>query len=186
MSLEFFFTPFFDKYWDGKSKLLLGLSGGPDSRALFHLLLDHGIPFEVAHLDHGWRDESREEAAYLQKLCEEFKVAFHLERVAHPVKDENSGRKARLSFFRALCEVHAFQAVLLAHHADDQAETVLKRVFEGASLPRLKGFSPCTIVEGVSLWRPLLEVAKEQILRWLAVPWDALGPCFQRENTDFA
>ena len=55
----------------------------------------------------------------------------------------------------------------MAHHADDQSETVLKRIFEGATLPKLKGLLPKTVMKDVTLYRPLLMVSKQQILAYL-------------------
>ncbi len=185
LQIEKLFSRFFDREWDQEMKLLLGLSGGPDSRALFHLLLEGRIPFEVAHVDHGWREESRAEGGSLQKLCDGYGVIFHLRQLnMGDVQGnlEELGRKARLSFFRELCVEHELRAVLLGHHADDQAETVLKRVFEGASLPRLRGLAPVSEVEGVTLWRPLLDITKAQIMAWLHER--GITPFFDQTNED--
>lgn len=155
---------------DQKHPLLLALSGGGDSMALFYLLIESGWPFEVAHVNHGWRAESGEEAAYLEQLCRTHQISFHLH---HLYRDKMKGnledlaRQGRLLFFRNLCTLHSFQGVLLGHHADDQAETVLKRIFEGASLPKLKGLERKTLVEGVRLFRPFLKIRKDLLINWL-------------------
>ena len=73
-----------------------------------------------------------------------------------------------MAFFASLCTTYDYQAVLLAHHANDQAETVLKRVFEGVALPYLCGVRPETEIFGVKFMAPLLSISsKEQIFRWL-------------------
>jgi tRNA(Ile)-lysidine synthase len=152
-----------------KEALLLGLSGGPDSTALFYLLTDLNHPFEVAHYDHGWRIESANERKALEKLCTHFSVPFHAE-VAHFKPDKNcedKARKARHAFFRKILESRNLKGVALGHHADDQAETVLKRIFEGARLTNLKGLQPVVNIEGLKLHRPLLSVKKNEILNWL-------------------
>lgn len=169
--LEKKFLQFFDEYLSRDEPLLLALSGGPDSMALFHLLLRHKCAFSVAHVDHGWREESSREAEVLRELCAEKKVPFYLKRLVKEKEDNNledRARNARLLFFRELCQEKQLKAVLLAHHADDQAETVLKRVLEGASLPRLQGLLPFSVVEEVVLLRPLLEMTKEEIMLFLA------------------
>jgi len=138
--------------------------------ALFHLLLELKRPFQVAHVDHGWRPASSEGAACLARICRSHDIRFHLQRFStdSSVSNlENRARRERLAFFHKLCEVFNFQGVMLAHQADDQAETVLKRVFEGASLPKLKGLEPKTTVEGVTLFRPLLQVSKKEITTYL-------------------
>lgn len=151
-----------------KRPILLGLSGGPDSMALFYLLLEAKHPFHVAHVDHGWRPESQEEAAILEKLCKEKSIPFHTTRLAlEGANLEDRSRKERHLFFEKICSSEKLVGVFLAHHADDQAETVLKRVFEGATLPKLRGLLPKTEIGSLTLYRPLLKQTKEEIVRWL-------------------
>ncbi len=169
MYLKNVFLQFINHHCDDKP-LLLGLSGGPDSTALFYLLLECDRPFQVAHIDHGWRPESGKEALYLAELSKSHGIPYYLQRLSpkeSPGNLENNARRMRLVFFRELCHKHKLQGVVLGHHADDQAETVLKRIFEGATLPKLKGLGPKTLVEGVTLFRPLLKVFKKEILTWL-------------------
>lgn len=138
--------------------------------ALFHLLLNAEYPFEAAHIDHGWRQESAEEATYVAEVCKERGIVAHLTRLSPVVEKRNleeRGRDARHAFFEEILKERNLEGVLLAHHADDQAETVLKRVFEGASLPKLKGLSPKTELKKFPIYRPLLKVRKETILTWL-------------------
>lgn len=157
---------FFRRYEIEGKPLLLALSGGPDSRALFHLLVEAKCSFEVAHVDHGWREESGEEAQALQQLCEG--RPFHLKRLEIEGRNlEDRCRKARLAFFKQVCQERELAGVLLGHHADDQAETVLKRLFEGASLPKLGGLLPVSEVDGVRLYRPLLKRRKKELALWL-------------------
>lgn len=148
-----------------RGPLLLALSGGPDSMALFHLLKESQHPFEVAHIDHGWREESREEATYLQSVVD---VPFHLKKLQKAPKNlEDVARKERLAFYKEVLEKRKLGGVLLAHHADDLAETVLKRIFEGARLTKLVGLEKESVVDGILLLRPLLDFRKKQILSYL-------------------
>jgi tRNA(Ile)-lysidine synthase len=166
---------FIKKYYDPSKPVLLALSGGPDSLALYTLLLKYRetqpLKLAIAHVDHGWRKESGEEAQILQNMALKNENRFHLKKLNPPEKQqtnlEATAREERLKFYSELCIEHGYQAVLLAHHADDQAETVLKRIFEGASLPYLCGLRECTQVQGLTLWRPLLNVDKKTILEWL-------------------
>ena len=150
-------------------KLLLGLSGGPDSLALFHLLLECrpflDFQLHVAHIDHGWRKESKQEAETLQRLVTYQRLPFHLKTLSHvPEADrENWCRNERLKFFSALHAEHYFQAILLAHHADDQAETLLKRICEGASLRGLGGLLEERTLNQLPIWRPLLSLRKKEL-----------------------
>ena len=124
--------------------MLLAFSGGPDSTALFFLLLEYGVKFSVAHVDHGWRDESAAEAEQIRQLCDQHGVRCyirHLESCDAGSNLEERARDARYQFFRELCENHGYTALVLGHHKNDLAETVLKRTLEGASLARLDGMS---------------------------------------------
>jgi len=155
------------------AKLLLALSGGPDSMALLYFLLEClpqlDFSLHLAHVDHGWREESGEEARVLDRLAAQLRLPFHL----HTLKDmtgpdlENRCREERLAFFMRLNREHHFQALLLAHHSGDQAETVLKRVFEGGGLRALGGLREIKIFGDFPVWRPLLSFSKSELLSYL-------------------
>lgn len=161
--------------------LLLAFSGGPDSTALFHLLLARGYPFQAVHVDHGWRPESASEAVAIGQICEKWGIKCHTRvlKLEGPNLEDRS-RQARLAFFREICASEELKGVILGHHADDQAETVLKRVFEGASLPKLKGLSLKTQFGELTLYRPLLKIRKAEILQWL----DSRGISYFRDPTN--
>jgi tRNA(Ile)-lysidine synthase len=168
--LEKQFLDFLSHYCPDRPPMLLGLSGGPDSMALFHLLLQAGYPFEAAHVDHNWREESRAEAAFLKNLCDDHQIPFHLHILCKQLEKNNleeKGRKARLSYFQSVIQKQGLHALFLAHHADDQAETVLKRLFEGATFPKLRGLLPVKQLGTLSIFRPLLKIGKKDILKWL-------------------
>lgn len=159
---------FLKEHWDGSSPLLLGYSGGPDSKALLYALLEAGVAtLHLAHVDHGWREESRDEAEALRKEAESFGCPFHSVRLEKPKKGnwEDEARKGRLAFFLSLMKTAPFQALLLAHQKEDQAETVLKRVLEGSH--SLHGIEPAGRFEKMAVWRPLLAVRKRTIFSFL-------------------
>lgn len=160
---------FLDRHWDGVSPLLLGLSGGPDSLALLYWLRQGNIPLHLAHVDHGWRHESAQEAQQLVALAKELSLPIHTKRLEAEAKGnrEATCRNERLAFFRHLVKEFGCQAVLLAHHADDLAETALKRVLEGASLPCLGGMREVSEIDGLPIWRPLLKTSKQEILLFI-------------------
>lgn len=163
--------------------VLLGFSGGPDSLALLHLLSEcrRFVPLDlhVAHVDHGWRRESSSEAERLEK---EVNFPFYLHRLEGSDKSEDGARKERLAFFSRLYTNLQCQALLLGHHRDDQAETVLKRVLEGAHFLSLGGICPVTTVNGMTVWRPLLNLSKQEIMVW--VEKRGLKPLIDPANTD--
>ena len=176
---------FLKEHWDGKSPLLVGYSGGPDSKALLYSLLESGCgTLHVAHIDHGWREESAEEA---ESICQEMKglgVVFHTLRLPSvPLGNKEAVfREERLKFFFSLFEKIPFQALLLGHHADDLAETSLKRLLEGAHLPFLGGMEPISSLEGMPIWRPLLKIKKKELFRFLEKR--QLQPFFDSTNFD--
>lgn len=158
-----------------KQPLLLGCSGGPDSKALLYLLEGYcrkkGLALHVAHVDHGWRSQSRQEAYELQKEVEGLGLQFHLKVI--DIKEFESGnlegqsREMRLQFFSTLYTQIGAQALLLGHHADDRAEVVLKRLFEGASISALGAFGQQSQLLGMQLLRPLIPFTKKKIIQWL-------------------
>lgn len=124
---------------DKKKKYLLALSGGSDSLFLMYLLKSRAIFFTAVHVDYGWRETSYQEASDLAALCEQEQIPFILDRpeATDPMDSrdiENAARRYRYELFYRLCKEKCFSGVFLGHHADDQAETILKRVFEGAHL----------------------------------------------------
>jgi tRNA(Ile)-lysidine synthase len=165
--------------------LLVGVSGGADSLTLLFALHELGVKAHVAHLDHGWREESADEARALEKLVrEETSFPFHTRRVQPAERNrEAHGRRQRLAFFKELCDTLGCEAVLLGHHADDQAETVLKRMTEGAALHKLVGMAPTITIDGVALWRPFLKLPKQALgSRALVDDPTNRDPAFQRSR----
>ncbi|MEG0036843.1 MAG: tRNA lysidine(34) synthetase TilS [Victivallaceae bacterium] len=160
--LKFFFSEI-----NRKSKFLLGLSGGADSTFLFYVLKAFEIDFTASYVDHGLRPESVEEVVYLKELCKKEEVLFKTIRISHDIFDkgnsENIARDFRYRFFKNLCEKEGLEGVFIAHHADDQSETVIKRVFEGASLWNLRGLLPIARIDGLLIMRPLLHLRKQYI-----------------------
>lgn len=150
--------------------LLLGLSGGADSLCLFYTLLECGQPFQIAHVDHGWRPESKLEAFELEQLAARYQIPFHCKRLDPDLLQgnlEDACRRERYHFFAEICQQHQLKGVLLGHHGDDQAETVLKRVLEGAHWSHLHGLKSDTLLYGVRALRPFLSISKKEIRQWL-------------------
>jgi tRNA(Ile)-lysidine synthase len=157
-------------------RVLVAVSGGPDSVALLHLLtrlqplLD--LDLGVAHYDHGLRGEaSRGDAAFVAGLAKSLDLPCHLGRgdvKAAARKDKLSlqmaARKLRLQFLHDTRRRHAYTKIALGHTADDQVELFWLRALRGAGLEGLKGMWPAT-PEG--LVRPLLAVGKAPLLAWL-------------------
>jgi len=160
---------FVKKYVDIENKILVAVSGGPDSMVLLELLSKiPNLKLGVAHVDHRWRTTSSDEAKTLKSYVEGLNIPFHL-KVLNPNtlsgNLEDSCRKSRYQFFKQLCDQHGYQGVVTGHHADDQVETILKRFFEGSAFVRLSGIQSQKHIFGVNVFRPLLDVPKLSILQ---------------------
>ena len=154
--------------------IVVGLSGGPDSVFLLHLLASlqekYNLSLIAAHLNHEWREEADQEqkdcATLAQKLNLPFVTAKRSELTV-PFKQNGSqeeyGRKLRRHFFETVLREHNANSIALAHHAQDQEETFFIRLIRGASLTGLTGIKP---KHGLYI-RPLLETNKSEILAWL-------------------
>ena len=162
-----------------KRRYLLGISGGRDSVALLHLLLDAGYKnLVLCHLNHSLRGHaSGQDAALVRRLAKKYNLLSETDRVNVPeLMLQNGGsmeleaRNARHQFFAGCARKFRCSRILLAHHADDQAETILFNLLRGSY--GLKGmyFSTIHQVNGkeLQLLRPLLETTREDINDYLA------------------
>lgn len=150
----------------GEAPFLLALSGGPDSMALYYALKELGIRVECAHVDHGWRESSRDEALWLKSIIPGLHV-LSLKKEDFTGNLEDAGRRHRFRFLKEVAKNIGACAILTAHHKDDQAETVMKRLFEKVPPYSLKGIPAVSHIEGIPLLRPLLQISKEALIAYL-------------------
>ena len=155
-----------------RKKHLIGVSGGRDSMALLHLLA--GMDWKalvVCHLDHGLRGaESRRDAQFVRAAARRLGLACETAKVstadfAHEngLSIELAARTLRHEFFENCARKHRCPRLLLAHHADDQVETILFNFFRGSGLAGLAGMKTVTVLGRLSVLRPFLEVSREEI-----------------------
>ena len=161
-------------------KYLLGLSGGADSVALLKLLLpgirEGRICAEAVHVNHGLRgSEADGDEAFCSGLCSREGILLHIRRVnLNGKRDEASAREARYEVFRRLYDEGGFDGLVLAHHADDQAETFLMRLLRGAGPEGLECMKAAEDVCGMHILRPMLALRREEIrnaLRTDGITW---------------
>jgi tRNA(Ile)-lysidine synthase len=149
-------------------RLLVALSGGLDSVALLHLLRfgERSSEFELhaAHLDHAMRPGSAADAAWVRGLCRAWGVPLVSERVAAPPRGEAAARDVRYTFLHRAAGTVGADAILTAHHADDQAETVLFRLARGTGVAGLAGIPPR---RGMVV-RPLLPFSRDELCAYAA------------------
>ena len=154
--------------------MLVAVSGGRDSVCLLHYLAAMPRDFTVAaaHLNHGQRPTAGRDVAFVEELCRELDVPLTVERADVPalarergVGLEEAGRMARYDFFRRTADRLGAQRIATAHHAADQAETVVLNLVRGTGMQGLAGIPP---VRG-RIVRPLLETSREDIETYLEV-----------------
>ena len=150
-------------------KYLLGISGGADSVALLMMLLPEirkgSIRAEAVHVNHSLRgEESDGDEAFCAALCDREGIPLHHCRVnLAGRRDEAAARKARYEAFRQLYHEGNFDGLILAHHADDQAETFLMRLLRGAGPEGLECMKEEESVGDMRILRPMLALRREEI-----------------------
>ena len=152
--------------------VIVGLSGGADSVALLHILTRLGYPCVAAHCNfHLRNDESDADADFAQQTAEALGLPFRRidfdtadDARQHGVSIEMAARTLRYEWFETLRPELGAEAIAVAHHRDDNVETVLLNLIRGTGLSGLCGMRP----RNGHIVRPLLSVDRHQIVRWLA------------------
>jgi tRNA(Ile)-lysidine synthase len=163
-------------------RLLVAVSGGADSVALGHLLKTLPFNITLAHVDHGLRSSSAADARFVTRLARAWDVPVAQERVAvrahakqHRLGIEETARALRYEALTRMARRKKCVAIVTAHHADDQAETVLFNLLRGAGPQGLSGMAPTReLGGGLVLLRPLLGVRRAALrayVRQQALPF---------------
>ena len=154
-----------------KDKIVIGVSGGPDSMCLLDILnkLKDKLDIEifVAHINHMIRKEADEETEFVENFCKEIGVKCFVKRIDvikksadEKIGTEEAGRKARYDFFEEVLEKVGANKIATAHNANDNAETILMNIFRGTGTQGLKGIEP--IRDGKFI-RPIIECERGDI-----------------------
>lgn len=153
-------------YFNRHKKILVAVSGGADSMSLLHFLYNHqkdlDIQLGIAHINHKQRQESEHEEAYLRHWAEEHKVPFHYSAFSGKFS-ETAARTFRYEFFKQVMKEYDYSALVTAHHADDQAETIFMRLLRGSRLRHLTGISAIRPFGTGQIIRPFLHLTKAQL-----------------------
>ena len=153
-------------YFNQHKKVLVAVSGGADSMSLLHFLYNHqkdlDIQLGIAHVNHKQRQESEHEEAYLRHWAKEHKVPFHYSAFSGKFS-ENAARTFRYEFFKRVMKDYDYSALVTAHHADDQAETIFMRLLRGSRLRHLTGISAIRPFGTGQIIRPFLHLTKAQL-----------------------
>ncbi|MEQ9104059.1 MAG: tRNA lysidine(34) synthetase TilS [Rhodothermales bacterium] len=150
--------------------MLVGVSGGVDSMVLVHLLHASGRRVEVAHVNHGLRAGADADEQLVRAWCRDRDVPIHVLRLDHPPATGSIqawARDERYAHFVRTARSRAQADVAVAHHADDQAETVALQQARSAGPDGLSGMAPSRpLAPGIVLHRPLLAWTRADILAY--------------------
>ncbi len=148
-----------------KGKYLLACSYGPDSMALFDMLIQESIPFEVAHVNYHLREESNFEEKRLREYCEKLNIKIHVKYVEEIITSniEARCREIRYDFFNSLYKENGYDALLVAHNEDDHIETYLLQK-QRKNLVKHYGLRSQSVFKDMLVLRPLLTQKKNELL----------------------
>ena len=171
-------------------KVVIGVSGGPDSIALLTILNKlkekWNIKLYVAHINHRIRKEADEETEYVKDFCAKIGVEIYIKEInveeeAKRLKigTEEAGRNIRYAFFEEVLEKVGANKIATAHQKNDNAETVLMNIMRGTSIAGLKGIEK---VRDGKFIRPLIECSREEIENYCKD--NKLDPKYDKSNNE--
>ena len=159
-------APVLHKLKSGRS--LLAFSHGVDSTALFYLLDEAGVKFDLAIVDYNVRAQSKDEVASARRLALKFNKQIYVKSVRLGASNfEHEARAARYEFFSRICRERGYENLILAHQFDDKFEWFLMQLGRGAGLNELLGMQEIEVREDYVIARPLLGVRKCELERFL-------------------
>lgn len=158
-----------------RDKLVLGVSGGPDSIAMLNILNDirndRNLHLEfdiiVAHVNHMIREEAKDDETFVREFCEKIDVPFYsksidVQKIANNNKigTEEAGRNARYNFFDEILTKTNSNKIAIAHNKNDKVETMIMNMLRGSGIAGLKGIEP---IKDSKYIRPLIECERYEI-----------------------
>ena len=177
--------------FDKGEKVIVAVSGGPDSICLLHILNELkeelGITLVGAHINHCLRgDESDKDEEYAKKTCESLNIDFYSKKVdVHKISEdkniscEMAGREVRYEFFNELMIKLKADKIALAHNANDQAETILMRIMRGTGIEGIIGIKP---VRDEIYVRPILHLSRSEIEKYCEI--NNISPRVDKSNLE--
>lgn len=160
-----------EKLIESGDRIVVGVSGGPDSICLLHVLEQiqkNGLNFEifVAHINHMIRANAILDEEYVENYCKKHSIPAFIKRVSvleiaekEKIGTEEAGRNARYEFFNEIQEKTNSNKIATAHNSNDNAETVIMNIIRGCGLDGLKGIE----MQTGSLIRPLINISRKEI-----------------------
>ena len=157
--------------WKNDSKVILGISGGPDSVCLLDIFAKisqkYDLKLHIVHVNYGLRgNDSEKDEKLVQSLAQKYRIGSSVLKVGKLKKseiNEENLRNIRYLFFEKIREELKFDLISVAHNQDDQVETFLMRVIRGAGLHGLAGMK----YKNEKIIRPFLGISRKEILEYL-------------------
>lgn len=157
---------------ENRDKIVIGVSGGPDSITLLNMLIEikneniFNFDIVVCHINHMIREEANTDEEYVANYCKKYNIDFYAKRIdiennakESKIGTEEAGRIARYKFFNEILEKTSSNKIATAHTANDNAETVLMNIIRGSGTIGLKGIEP----KRDNLIRPLINCTRNEI-----------------------
>ena len=170
-------------------KIVLGVSGGPDSISMLNILneIKNELDFEivVAHINHGIRENAKIDEEFVKKFCNKKGIKIYIlntniEEISKKEKRgiEETGRKVRYEFFNEILEKTNSNKIAIAHNQNDNVETVIMNMIRGSGLSGLKGIE----AQNGRYIRPLIECTREEIEKYCEI--EKLNPRHDESNDE--
>lgn len=162
---------FQERLWDRNSRILVAVSGGPDSTCLLSLLAylkrKYALELHICHVNYGLRgNDSDGDEEFVRQLAKEYGLTISVlnaKKALNKGNLEDNLRKIRYAFLEKECQKLGFDAIAVAHNQDDQVETMLMRVLRGSGLNGMSSMKPKT----GKIIRPLLKTSRAEIMAYL-------------------
>ena len=150
-------------------KNILAFSAGVDSTALFFILLENDITFDLAIVDYNIRDESKDEVTYAKELAKKYNKKIHLKEISIKSNSnfEKKARDIRYDFFDELMLTNSYEALITAHQLNDKLEWFLMQFTKGAGLNELLSFEEESIRKDYKIFKPLINTSKKDLIEYL-------------------
>lgn len=174
---------------NANDKIVLGVSGGPDSLFMLDILnklkKDLQIELIVAHVNHKIRAEADEEEEFVRQFCEKIGIEFYSKRIEvekyannNKIGLEEAGRKVRYEFFEEVCNKAEANKIAVAHNKNDKVETMIMHILRGSGTSGLQGIQP----QANKIIRPIIEIERKDIENYCEE--QQLDPRIDKSNQD--
>ena len=158
---------------ENRDKIVLGVSGGPDSLCMLNILNeiknDKEIDFDliIAHINHMIREEAQSDEEFVKEFCQKLQIKCYIKRIDvkkyannNKIGLEEAGRKVRYDFFDEVMQKENANKIAIAHNKNDKAETIIMNILRGSGPSGLKGIEPKRNNKYI---RPIIELTRDEI-----------------------